>query len=442
MKIPTENITYEQAVDYIESIPKFAKKNKPENTWELLGRLGHPQRAMKVIHVAGTNGKGSVCAFLASMLTRAGKKTGLFTSPHLVEITERIVIQGRQVEREAFARAFARVKRAVDEMEKDGFYHPAYFELLFGIGLLLFQEAGVEYLVLETGLGGRLDATNLVEHPLVTILTTIGMDHMEYLGDTIEKIAGEKAGILKEGVPVVYDARNEAVSAVIREEAKKKHAPEYPCDSSMWRICGKTDKSIDFILNNRYYERMRVTVPFLAEYQVVNSVLALTALRVLDPEREISDQEAAQGIAAARWEARMETVLPGVVLDGAHNEDGIRELIRTIKSVGERRKVSLLFSAVSDKEHEKMIADLCQAAELSFVVVTEVGGYREVPASQLASEFSRHTEAAVYAEPEAGKAFRKALELKGGSMLFCAGSLYLAGEIKKALREQGDLRKA
>lgn len=433
METQTDKFTYEQAVEYIESIPKFAKKNKPENTWELLKRLGYPQREMKVIHVAGTNGKGSVCAFLASILTRAGKKTGLFTSPHLVEITERIVIQGEQVGREAFAGAFARVKRAVDEMEKDGFYHPAYFELLFAVGLLLFREARVEYLVLETGLGGRLDATNLVEHPAVTVITTIGMDHMEYLGNTLEKIAWEKAGIIKEGVPVVYDARNEATAAVIRQEAQKKHAPQYACDASMWRICSKTDKSIDFILNNRYYERMRVTVPYLAEYQVVNSTLALTALRALDPEKEISDETAAAGILNTRWAGRMETVLPGVVLDGAHNEDGIRELIHTVKSVRERMPVSLLFSAVSDKEHEKMIETVCQAVDLSFVVVTEVGGYRQVPAAKLGREFSRHTKAPVYVETDVEKAFKKALKQRGESMLFCAGSLYLVGEIKSVL---------
>ncbi len=433
MNIQTDEYTYEQAVDYIESVPKFAKKNKPENTWELLRRLGHPQREMKVIHVAGTNGKGSVCAFLASVLMQAGRKTGLFTSPHLVEITERMVIQGEQADKESFARAFSRVKHTVEQMEKDGFYHPAYFELLFAVGLLLFQEAGIEYLVLETGLGGRLDATNLVERPAVTVITSIGMDHMEYLGDTLEKIAGEKAGIIKEGVPVVYDARNETAAAVIRQEAEKKHAPQYPCDASMWRICSKTDKSIDFILDNRYYERMRVTVPYLAEYQVVNSTLALTALRALDPGKEISDETAAAGISKTRWAGRMETVLPGVVLDGAHNEDGIRELIHTVKSVRERMPVSLLFSAVSDKEHEKMIETICQAVDLSFVVVTEVGGYREVPAAELGVEFSRHTKAPVYVQPDVREAFKEALKQRGESMLFCAGSLYLVGEIKAAL---------
>ena len=187
---------YTEAVAYIEETPKFTKKNKPENTWELIERIGHPERRMKVIHVAGTNGKGSVCAFLSSILTHAGYRTGLFTSPHLVNITERFQINGEEVSQECFTWAFEEVKRAVDAMIADGYAHPAYFELLFAAGLLIFQREQVEYLVLETGLGGRLDATNLVEHPIATVLTTISLDHMEYLGDTVANIAGEKAGII------------------------------------------------------------------------------------------------------------------------------------------------------------------------------------------------------------------------------------------------------
>ena len=200
-------MNYTEAVEYIESTPKFTKKNKPENTAELIRRLGNPERRMRVIHVAGTNGKGSVCAFLASILEKAGKRTGLFTSPHLVEITERFQIDQTSVSHETFTDAFVRVKREIDAMIADGYAHPAYFELLFAAGLLMFEEAGVEYLVLETGLGGRLDATNLVERPIACVLTSISLDHMEYLGDTVAKIAAEKAGIIKEGVPVVYDGR-------------------------------------------------------------------------------------------------------------------------------------------------------------------------------------------------------------------------------------------
>lgn len=440
-------MNYTEAVSYIEEVPKFTKKNKPENTLELVRRLGHPERGMKVIHVAGTNGKGSVCAFLSSILTRAGKKTGLFTSPHLVDLTERFQIDQVPVDHDSFTAAFARVKAEVDGMIADGYAHPAYFELLFAAGLLIFEQAGVEYLVLETGLGGRLDATNLVEHPLVCILTTISLDHMEYLGDTVSLIAGEKAGIIKEGVPVIYDGRNPESEKVILEQAAKMHAPAFRYDDSMCEIIGKTDKSIDFILNCRYdkkntepaavlYDKVEVTVPYLAEYQVVNSSLAMMALRVIDPKRTVSDETVVRGIRKTRWQGRMETVMPDVVFDGAHNADGIREFIRTVKSVRQRRPVSLLFSAVVEKEYEKMIQTICESVDLSSVVVTQIEGARVVPADTLADVFRKYTKAEVASKPDVREAFSEALSRRGDSMLFCAGSLYLIGELKAIIKEK------
>lgn len=428
-------MNYEEAVEYIESIPKFTKKNKPENTEELIRRIGHPERKMKVIHVAGTNGKGSVCAFLSSILTRSGRRTGLFTSPHLVDITERFQVDEIPVSHETFTEAFVRVKAEVDAMIADGFAHPAYFELLFAAGLLMFAEAGVEYLVLETGLGGRLDATNLVEHPIACVLTSISLDHMEYLGDTVAKIAGEKAGIIKAGVPVIYDGRNPEAEQVILAQAQKMHAPAYRFDSSMCEILGKTDKSIDFMFHYRYDKsdagrRIRVTVPYLAEYQIVNSSLAMIAMRVIDPQGMVSDEALAEGIRATRWQGRMETVMPGVVLDGAHNADGIREFIRTVQDVRRRMPVSLLFSAVAEKEYEKMIRTICESVEPAFVVTTQIEGPRIVPAQTLAEVFRRYTAAPVTAKADVGEALAEALARRGDSMLFCAGSLYLVGELK------------
>ncbi|MCC8103019.1 MAG: bifunctional folylpolyglutamate synthase/dihydrofolate synthase [Clostridiales bacterium] len=427
-------MNYTEAVAYIESTPKFTKKNRPENTRELISRIGRPERKMKVIHVAGTNGKGSVCAFLSSILTEAGHHTGLFTSPHLVEITERFEIDGTPVSHEEFACAFTRVKQAIDEMVADGFAHPAYFETLFAVGLLIFEEKEVEYLVLETGLGGRLDATNLVERPIACVITSISLDHMEYLGDTVAKIAGEKAGIIKEGVPVVYDGRDPEAAAVIAAQAEKMHAMAYRYDASMCQILGKTDKSIDFLLDSGYDEKMNVTVPYLAPYQVVNSSLALIALRVIDPGRAISTAQAVAGIARTRWPGRMETVMPGVVLDGAHNADGVKEFIRTIQGIP--GKLSLLFSAVADKEYERMIQEICEDVRLSSVVVTQVGGSRIVPADELAGVFRKYTSVPVTAKANVREAFETALAQRGDGMLFCAGSLYLVGELKALLAER------
>ena len=171
-------MNYTEAVDYIETIPKFTVKHPPEHTRELLSRLGNPQEGIKIIHVAGTNGKGSVCAYLNAMLLAGGKKTGLFTSPHLVRINERFQINGEDVSDEQFLDAFLKVEKAAKEYEAEGEGHPSYFETLFLMGMLIFKEAGVEYLVMETGLGGRLDATNVVEKPLACIITSISRDHI------------------------------------------------------------------------------------------------------------------------------------------------------------------------------------------------------------------------------------------------------------------------
>ena len=437
-------MNYTEAVKYMYSIPKFTKKNKPENTLELIRRIGHPERKMKVIHVAGTNGKGSTCAFLTSMLTNAGKKTGLFTSPHLVDINERFQINQEPVSDEVFTRAFNRVKAEMDAMIEDGFAHPAYFELVFAIGLLIFEEAEVEYLVLETGLGGRLDATNLVEKPIACVLTTISLDHMEYLGDTVAQIAWEKAGIIKEGVPVIFDARNPESEKVILEQAAKMHAPAYGYKAEMAEITGKTDKSIDFILNCRYdkpdmasvsYENLKVTVPYLAEYQLVNSSLALIAMGVLDQDNTVSHAQRSLSITETRWQGRMETVMPGVVFDGAHNDDGIKEFIRTMCQVHEKQPVSMLFTAVVEKEYEKMIQTICESAKPESVVVTQIWGDRVVPAETLAGVFRKYTDAPVTAKADVEEAFKLALEQRGDGMLFCAGSLYLVGELKAILRK-------
>ena len=197
-------MNYEEAVAYIEETPKFTTKNKLEHTKECLRRLGNPQKQFQVVHVAGTNGKGSTCAFLTSVFREAGYSCGLFTSPHLVVINERFQINEKNIDNDTFLRAFEKVKKLADELVAEGSYHPTYFEFLFLMGMVIFADANVDYVILETGLGGRLDATTAVEEPSACVITSISFDHMQYLGNTIEAIAGEKAGIIVPGVPVIY----------------------------------------------------------------------------------------------------------------------------------------------------------------------------------------------------------------------------------------------
>lgn len=429
-----KNMTYEEAAAYIEETPKFTKKNTLENTKAILRRLGDPQERMKILHVAGTNGKGSVCSFLASMLHAAGKHTGLFISPHLVDVNERFVIDEEQVDNDRFLEAFRTVMDCVEQIRKEGYAHPTYFEILFLIGIVLFEKAEVEYLVLETGLGGRLDATNSTAHPLITVITSISLDHTEYLGNTVEAIAGEKAGIIKEGVPVIYDADNREAAAVIQKRAEELHSPAFGICGEMLKISSMTNKYIDFSINSGYYDYIELSISSVAEYQVKNAALAVTALKILDSEGSFTDEVIKQGIARMRWQGRMETVLPGVIIDGAHNEAGVEEFVKTAKRLEGDEPVTLLFAAVGDKDYRRMIERICHGLRIDRVIVTEVGGYRAVDAKEPAAFFEQYGRARVIVCPDVEEAFSRALAEKGDGILFCAGSLYLVGSIKSILR--------
>ena len=426
-------MTYEEAATYISEVPKFTKKNELSNTVELLRRLGHPEEQFRVIHVAGTNGKGSVCAFMAAVLQHAGYKTGLFVSPHLVKINERFQVNRHDVSDAAFTGAFQAVKETIDEMTGEGFPHPTYFEILFAVGMVLFAREKIDILVMETGMGGRLDATNTVAHPEICVITSVSLDHTEYLGDTVEKIAFEKAGIIKEGVPVVYDCRCREAGEVIRAQAERMHAPAWPYYQEMSEITGRTQSDVSFVLNNRLFDYQAFTVPFPADYQVVNSSLALMALRLLDPQKTITDRMMAEGILRTRWSGRMETAMPGVVLDGAHNADGIRQFLKTVNLFREKKPVSLLFAAVIEKDYENMVREICEETEFSHIIVTQIEGDRRTDASALAGLFRKYTDTPVEAVKSVPEAFEKALAQKGEGVLFCAGSLYLIGEIKEVI---------
>ncbi len=243
-KMLSAKACYRQTVEKILAIPRFTQKNPLAHTRELLAELGNPQERFQVIHVAGSNGKGSVCAFLASVLLAAGKRTALFTSPHLVDIEERFCMGGIEdgqeglhpCSRQEFVEASFEVDKAVAAMERRGLPHPTFFEYIFAMGMLIFAKNQVKYAVLETGLGGRLDATNAVQKPLLAVLTSISLEHTEILGDTVAQIAAEKAGILKPGVPVVYDASSPEANSVIAARANALGCRCYPVNPKKIKI--------------------------------------------------------------------------------------------------------------------------------------------------------------------------------------------------------------
>lgn len=429
-------MNYTEAVDYIETIPKFTVKHPPEHTRELLSRLGNPQEGIKIIHVAGTNGKGSVCAYLNAMLLAGGKKTGLFTSPHLVRINERFQINGEDVSDEQFLNAFLKVEKAAKEYEAEGEGHPSYFETLFLMGMLIFKEAGVEYLVMETGLGGRLDATNVVEKPLACIITSISRDHTEYLGDTLEAIAGEKAGIIKAGVPVIYDASQPGPASVIAAKAKEMGSPAWPMEPSFYEMKTQSREGITFTFAYPGGEKAELAIPYVAKYQMMNASLAFYMMHILQDVHDISKNVLAEGLSKIKWPCRMEMAAPGVIIDGAHNEDGIAQFVSTAGYFAKENEITILFTAVADKHYHEMIGEICEGIHPSHVVATQIDGSRVVPAEVLAEDFRKAGCTDVCAEPEIGAAYEKALGKKGSGMLFCVGSLYLAGELKAYLAKR------
>ena len=338
-------------------------KHPPEHTRELLSRLGNPQEGIKIIHVAGTNGKGSVCAYLNAMLLAGGKKTGLFTSPHLVRINERFQINGEDVSDEQFLDAFLKVEKAAKEYEAEGEGHPSYFETLFLMGMLIFKEAGVEYLVMETGLGGRLDATNVVEKPLACIITSISRDHTEYLGDTLEAIAGEKAGIIKAGVPVIYDASQPGPASVIAAKAKEMGSPAWPMEPSFYEMKTQSREGITFTFAYPGGEKAELAIPYVAKYQMMNASLAFYMMHILQDVHDIPKNVLAEGLSKIKWPCRMEMAAPGVIIDGAHNEDGIAQFVSTAGYFAKENEITILFTAVADKHYHEMIGEICRSTE-------------------------------------------------------------------------------
>ena len=424
-------MTYEEAIGYILDIPKFTKKNTLLHTEQFLAELGDPQEKMKVIHVAGTNGKGSVCAYVNAMLLSEGKTVGLFTSPHLIKMNERIVINGCEITDEEFLAVFEEVLRTVRQMEEKGAPHPTFFEFLFGMAALAFAKAGVEYAVTETGLGGRLDATNVVKHPVLTVLTSIGMDHMEYLGNTLGQIAAEKAGIIKPGVPVFFAEGKTESNIVIEKHAKKMGCPCKKIGKSAYEILAITGKYIAFSCSNAYYGNTTWNLGNIGIYQVENAMLALEAMRFLVGDEGHPDRWR-KALAALRRAGRMEEIFPDFYIDGAHNTSAVEGFAA---SVPKTEKKIILFSAVQEKAYEEMIHILCAEVPSDFYMVTAINNTRAVRPEVLRDIFRKYTDRPVIMKETIEEAISYLRVHRKGHTVYCLGSLYLAGEIKALMQE-------
>lgn len=432
---------YQEAVDYIEDLPRFTRKHSLAHTREFLKRLGDPGLEQRIVHVAGTNGKGSVCACLQAILEAEGKRCGFFTSPHLIRINERIQIGRRPIDDEKFCRVFGRTLKAAESMAKEGLEHPSYFEFLFGMGMTAFAQAETEYIILETGLGGRLDATNAPEHPALTVITSISLDHTDILGETLEEIAGEKAGIIKPGVPVIFDGSDRRAAQVIREKAREVGAACREISKNAFEILEVHRNDIAFSRRNAYDRDVTWHIPLCGAYQVMNTEIALQAAEYLLREEIIHRDRWKRAVADVKWEGRMEQAAPHLTLDGAHNPGAVEAFVQNVQMFwgeqsGEKRPV-LIFAAAADKRYEEMVRCLCEKLDAKVYIATEFDDRRAVPARELGRLFERYTKEKVICSKTPEEALQAAFSYREEGEVYCVGSLYLVGAVKKHLALAG-----
>lgn len=443
-------MNYEAAVRYLLSLGRelaaptqaAAAKFNLENITTLLDRLGRPHSAYPVVHIAGTNGKGSTAAFMERILREAGFRTGLNTSPHLERINERIRLGGEEISDERFAEVFTRMQSVIEELLAEGKLraHPTYFECMTALAFEAFARERVEFAVVEVGLGGRLDATNVVS-PVVSVITRIDFDHENYLGHSLAEIAGEKAGILKPQAPAVFAPQLSEARNILLERAQELRCPLIET-SQTYRVENETVE--DGRVRARVVETAReegfpLRLQLPGRFQLQNALNALATARILQNRGyRITDENIVEGVNATEWPGRLERLQtrPDVYLDGAHNPGAARELAAFLEENYTGRKVFMIFGAMRDKAVDEVTGLLFPHAQE--VIFTQPGTPRAVSAAQLAAMAGDH--AAKYTIiRDATEALESALGKAGSDdAIFITGSLYLVGEMRHAWNTEKD----
>lgn len=429
-------MNYQEALDYLANLAKFGFNFGLGRIQELLKRLNNPHLALKVIHIGGTNGKGSTSAMLSAILQEGGYRVGAFTSPHLKSYTERYRINGAEISGEQVAVLLDELRPHLEAMVAEGFEHPTEFEVGTALAFLYFNREKVDFLVVEVGMGGAIDSTNVVK-PLLSIITNVSMDHMDYLGHTIEEITLVKAGIIKPGAPVVTAARGEALG-VIESVCLDKKSPLYVVGRDLsWQPAAWNLSGQEFSLRGRrkYYEKL--FIPLLGRHQLVNAATAVAAAEVLmDLGVSLNGDVVRLGLARTRWPGRMEIVSqkPLVIIDGAHNYDGARCLRQALEEYFPGRSIIMVIGMLGDKERALVAAELAGVARA--VVVTRPDNPRANNWRELAEEVRNYT-SEVYLLEDTGEAVRKALALAGPEeVILVTGSLYMVGGAREVILAQ------
>ncbi|MDA8211514.1 MAG: bifunctional folylpolyglutamate synthase/dihydrofolate synthase [Clostridia bacterium] len=432
---------FDQAISYLQNLTKFGMNFGLGRITELLNRLDNPQETLRIIHIGGTNGKGSTSAILNSVLQAGGYRVGVFTSPHLHSYTERYRINGREIEHQVIAGLIAEVRPHLENMVAEGFEHPTEFEVSTALAFMYFAREQVDFLMLEVGLGGAIDSTNVVT-PLISVITNIGMDHMDYLGNSIAEIARVKAGIIKPGVPVVTAAERQEALEVIREAAREKGAALVQVGGQVrWEVKSTSMEGLSMDWWGRTQSLSGLIIPLLGRHQAVNAATALAVVEALGELGSLSlnERQIREGLAATRWPARLEIVqrAPLVVIDGAHNLDGAKTLRQALQEFFRYQDLILVIGMLGDKEREKVVAELAPLAKA--VVVTKPNSPRAGDWQNLAVEVRKYV-SQVYLIENISEAVNNGIALAGPLDLVCiTGSLYMVAEAREKWHTQAEL---
>lgn len=432
-------MNYEESIEFIHSTYKFGSKLGLENITRLTELLGNPQDSYKIIHVAGTNGKGSTSNMIHDVLMASGYKTGLFISPFLEEFTERIQVNKHHIDKESLAKITSLVKEKIAVMLEEGYNHPTEFEVVTAIGFKYFQEQNIDFLVLEVGMGGRFDATNVVKDTLVSVITSISFDHMEYLGDTLEKIAFEKAGIIKENSSVIIYPQAENVVKTISDVAEGKNSNVYVVNiKDIEKTRGNLTGQWFNYLKKDVFSLSETKMNFLGEHQLYNVLTALRALEIVKTSGyNVTEESIKEGLFTCRFAGRFEILRenPVIVLDGGHNINGIEYFSKAVKENFKENKITLFFGMLKDKNPEDVLPFIIPLCKKVYTLTPN--NPRAMKSEDLASLIREHYEVEVAPLNSYEETLPILNAAKKEDCIAFVGSLYMIGDIRTLLKNNG-----
>ena len=426
---------YEEAMKYITEVGNFGSNYGLERTYKLLEHLGNPERDLKLIHIAGTNGKGSTTSMITEILMGEGYKVGMYTSPFIEEFEERIQINRNNIPKESLAILMDEIKVAVDKVIEAGYNHPTEFEIITVLMLLYFKKENIDFGVIEVGLGGTLDSTNVIK-PIIQVITSISFDHTNLLGNTLEKIAREKAGIIKRGIPTVIYPQQEEVLKVIKNKCFEMDSELYIANNENLKFKNivNLDKPYQLL---KYNNEIDILLPLLGEHQIINLSVAMQAIEVLNNKNiiDISIANILKSIKNVSWKGRLEVLSnnPYVVIDGAHNIQGIKTLSRNIKKYFKYENLYLILGILADKDVEEMIKIITPMAKKVYSVTpNSIRGELAESLKDEVSKFNKNCKAFDKYEEAYLEALNDASEK---DLILASGSLYMIGDMRKIIRK-------